>query len=137
MITEVYIKGRYDHGQGKCAIVVVEADEVLHKVAWAVPQSWPYGGETIPADQYNCELLAATYAAKWCREAGKKVVNIYTNNNATYKWYTMRQFPENRTMGNAFLEESKDIPDIFGEYIPKKSDNIYNILVNEIAEKAK
>ncbi len=135
MITEVYIKGRFDYGKGKCAIVIVEADEVVYKVAWAVPPSWTYCNAVIEADQYNCEILAATYAAKWCKEAGKKVVNIYTNNNATYKWYTMRQFPENRILGQAFLDESKDIPDIFGEFIPKKSDNIYNMLVNEICEK--
>lgn len=135
MITECYIKGRYDNGKGKCAVVIVEADQIVHKVGWAVPQSWTYCNAVIEADQFNCEILAATYAAKWCRENGKKVVNLYTNNNSTYKWYTMRQFPEHRFMGEAFLDESKDITDIFGEYIPKKSDNIYNLLVNELAEK--
>ncbi len=137
MITECYVKGRLDYGIGKSAVVIVEGDTILYKIAWVTPHFWLYKGEQIVADQYNCELLAATYALKWCKEHGKKVINIYTNNKAVSSWYNKLEFPENRVMGRAFLEEAINIGDIFSEFIPKNSDNDYNLLLNQIAEQVK
>ena len=111
MITECYIKGRFDYGVGKCAVVITEdvprdqEKKVLHQVAWKTPEQWQYGGETIVADQFNCEILAATYALQWCIENDKKLVNIYANTKTCQKWYFRGEFPEARkVMGKAYLD---------------------------------
>lgn len=137
MITEAYTKGRFDYGVGKCAVVIVEGGEVIHQVAWRVPDSWEFNGDTIVADQYNCEILAATYVVNWCRQNGRKTLNIYSNLATCQKWYYRDDFPDGRVMGKAFIDaHGKDI-DVYAEYIPKSSDNEFNQLVNELAENVK
>ena len=153
MITECYIKGRYDYGVGKCAVVITEDVQrgqekvVLHQVAWRTPESWQYGGETIVADQQNCEILAATYALQWCMQQKKNLVNIYTNTTTCQKWYFRGEFPESRkAAGRAYLEmmdaymkrmddlEGNKVNErIFADYIPKNDKNPWNWLVNDIA----
>ena len=161
MVTECYIKGRFDYGVGKCAVVITEdvpKDEekkVLHQVAWKVPESWPYAGETIEADQYNCEILAATYAMQWCMQHGKSLVNLYFNTNTCQKWYLRNEFPDNRkNSAKMFLDAKKEYYDtlnehesqevidrIFVEWIPKNcTDEKYmkfNNLLNKICEQVK
>lgn len=153
MITECYIKGRFDYGVGKCAVVITEdvpkgeEKKLLHKVAWKVPESWQYGGETIEADQFNCEILAATYALQWCMQNNKNLVNIYANTTTCQKWYFRGEFPEKRkAAGKAYLEmmdaymkrmdelEGDNVNErIFAEYIKKDDKNEWNWLVNDIA----
>ena len=153
MITECYIKGRYDFGSGRCAVVITEdtkqgsIKQVLHKVAWKVPDEWEYNGETIEADQFNCEILAAIYALKWCMDNGKKLVNIYANTTTCQKWYFRGEFPDARqVMGKAYLEMMEDFQRkvdeeegqterevVFADYIPKNDANEFNKLVNDLA----
>lgn len=148
MITECYIKGRFDYGVGKCAVVIAENGEVVHQRGWKVTNQWWYDGQLVEADQFNCEILAATYALKWCMENGRKLVNIYANSSTCQKWYFRCEFPEKRNaMGKAYTdmmdamqrrldeEEGEQVREsVFSEYLPKKSDNMFNVLVNELAE---
>jgi len=155
MITNCYIKGRFDYGVGKCAVVIVddakpkEEQTIAHQAAWKVPARWDYEGQPVEADQFNCEILAATYALKWCLQNGRKLVNIYANTKTVQKWYFCGEFPDARkVMGKAYLDmmnalqrqidetEGKEVREVvFAEFIHKKSDNMYNRLVNELAEK--
>ena len=151
MITEAYIKGRFDYGVGKCAAVIVENGEVVNSHAWVVPPTWEYDGEAVQSDQFNCEILAATYALKWCMENDRKLVNIYANTSSAQKWYFRGEFPDARkVMGKAYLDimdafqrkvdetEGTSVREaVFAEYLPKQSDNMFNMIVNELAENAK
>lgn len=151
MITEAYIKGRFDYGVGKCAVVIVEEGEIVKQHAWVVPPTWDYNGETVEADQFNCEILAATYALKWCMDNDRNLLNLYANTTSCQKWYFRGEFPDAReVMGKAYLEmmdalqrkvdekEGKTIREVvFSEYIPKNDENIFNQLVNELAMKAR
>lgn len=151
MITEAYIKGRFDYGVGKCAVVIAEGGEVVNTHAWVVPPTWEYDGEVVQADQFNCEILAATYALKWCLENNRKLVNIYANTTTCQKWYFRGEFPEARkAMGKAYLDMMTNLQSVvdetvvmpireavFAEYIPKKDENQFNMLVNDIAERVK
>ena len=150
MITECFIKGRYDYGIGKCAVVIAEDGKVLHEVAWKVPDEWQYGGEAVKADQYNCEILAATYALQWCMEHDKQLVNIYANTTTAQSWYFLQRFPEGRVMGACYSDmvlkyyehmnakDGKEMKErLYADYIPKKDENEFNVLVNEIATKVK
>ena len=150
MITECYIKGRFDYGIGKCAVVIAENGEIVHQRGWKVTNQWWYDGQLVEADQFNCEILAATYALKWCMENDKGLVNIYANTTSCQKWYFRGEFTEARkAMGKAYLDmkdallrkvdgmEGEPVRDaVFAEYIPRKSDNMFNLLVNELAENA-
>lgn len=151
MITEAYIKGRFDYGVGKCAVVIVEEGEIVKQHAWVVPPTWDYNGETVEADQFNCEILAATYALKWCMDNDRNLLNIYANTTSCQKWYFRGEFPDAReVMGKAYLEmmdalqrkvdetEGHPIREVvFSEYIPKNDENIFNQLVNELAVNVK
>lgn len=137
MIPEIYIKGRFDYGVGKCAVVIVTGDEIAHKVAWKVPQSWQYNGSVVAADVYNCEITAAVYGIKWVKEHGYKVANIYANTTSCVAWYGRRDFPDSRqVMGRAYCIEADGI-DVCAEYFPKSDSRTYNQLVNEMAESVK
>ena len=153
MTTECYIKGRFDYGVGKCAVVITEdaktAEEkkVLHQVAWKVPDEWKYKGETIKADQFNCEILAATYALDWCMKNGKELVNIYANTTTCQKWYMRGEFPESRSAaGKMYLdmmdalqhkvdeEQGQQVREVvYAEYKPKNDKSEWNWLVNDLA----
>ena len=153
MITECYIKGRFDYGVGKCAVVITEdvprdqEKTVLHQVAWRVPESWQYGGETIEADQFNCEILAATYALQWCMQQKKPIVNLYFNTTTCQKWYLREEFPESRkAMAKAYCQALEDYccsmdgeagkqvnERVYVEFIKKDDKNVWNRLVNDIA----
>lgn len=151
MITEAYIKGRFDYGVGKCAVVIVEEGEIVKQHAWVVPPTWDYNGEMVEADQFNCEILAATYALKWCMDNDRNLLNIYANTTSCQKWYFRGEFPDAReVMGKAYLEmmdaiqrkvdetEGHPIREVvFSEYIPKTDENIFNQLVNELAMKVR
>lgn len=145
MITECYIKGRFDYGVGKCAVVIAENGEIVHQRGWKVPDSWNYYGEPVEADQFNCEILAATYALKWCMENDRKLVNIYANTTSAQKWYFRGEFTDARkVMGKAYIDMLKalqqkvdETENVFAEYLPKQSDNMFNIIVNELAENTK
>ena len=154
-VTECYIKGRYDFGVGKCAVVIVEGGKVIHQVAWKVPDSWDYKGETIKADQYNCEILAATFALQWCALRLKPLVNIYSNLNTCQKWYLRRDFPESRNASAKMYTDASDgykasldehegnevAERVYAEWIPKDCDEAkyaeFNYLLNQIAENVK
>jgi len=151
MITECYIKGRFDYGVGKCAVVIAENGEVVHQRGWTVPERWDYEGQLVEADQFNCEILAACYALKWCLENDRNLVNIYANTTTCQKWYFRGEFTDARkVMGKAYLDMAdalqRKVDDavvhpirevVFADYIPKKSDNTFNLLVNELALNAK
>ena len=132
MITEAFIKGRFDFGKGKCAVVIVEEGEIVNQHSWAAPPTWQYDGVNIPCDQFNCEILAACYAAKWCLDNGRNALNIYANTTSCQKWYYRRDFPEERMMGKAFNDSAIGL-DVFSEYVPKSDDGEFNQLVNELA----
>ena len=151
MISEAYIKGRFDYGVGKCAVVIVEEGTIVKQHAWVVPPTWDYNGEVVEADQFNCEILAATYALKWCIDNDRNLLNIYANTTSCQKWYFRGEFPDAReVMGRAYIEmmdalqrkvdekEGKTIREVvFAEYIPKNDENIFNQLVNELAVNVK
>lgn len=151
MITEAYIKGRFDYGVGKCAVVIVEEGGIVKQHAWVVPPTWDYNGEMVEADQFNCEILAATYALKWCMDNDRNLLNLYANTTSCQKWYFRGEFPDARkVMGKAYLEmmdalqrkvdetEGHPIREVvFSEYIPKTDENIFNQLVNELAVNVK
>jgi len=132
MITEAYIKGRCDYGVGKCAVVIVEGGKLKHQAAWKVGESFEFGGKSLAADQYNCEIIAACYVLDWCRKNERKFLNIYTNTKTCQKWYYRREFPEERELGKTFNEYAAGI-DIYADYIPKNSRSEGNMLVNDLA----
>lgn len=154
MITNCYIKSRYDYGIGKCAVVIVDdvapnqEQPILHQSAWKVPAQWEYKWMPVTADQQNCEILAAVYAIRWCMENGKQLVNIYTNTVTCTKWYCRFEFPDSRSvMGraytdavSAFIEKAdaeygKSVPNrIYAEDIRKDDPNPWNMLVNSLAD---
>lgn len=158
MITECYIKGRYDYGVGKCAVVITEdvprgqEKVVLHQTSWAVPAEWQYAGVKIMADQFNCEILAACYALNWCMQNGKGLVNIYANTQTAYKWYSLLDFPDARAvMSSAYIDMARKyceyVDSKFGhqagdvisaDTIPKNTTSEqygqFNALVNQLAE---
>lgn len=136
MITECYIKGRYDFGVGKCAVVIVEEGEIVYQSGWVVKDSFQYDGSIISPDQFNCEIIAATHAMRWCSENNKNIVNIYANTTSCQKWYYRREFPDGRIISNAFNKYAEGI-DVFSEYIAKNDENYFNRLVNSLAEQAK
>ena len=140
MITEVYIRGRYVNGEGECDVVIVERAEIKHKAFWAVPETFTFEGETVKSDQFNCEIIAACYALKWCRDNSRKLVNFYTNNTSIYKWLGDGAFPDNRTLSKMYKEYAEGF-DIAAEYVPKDTSDEwfakFNRLVNELAVKAK
>ena len=90
----------------------------------------------LKADQYNTEIVAVCYALQWCKANGKKIVNVYCNTNTCEKWYYRNEIPEERIIRESFLECAQNI-DVYAEYIPKNSENEFNLLVNEMAQKAK
>ena len=134
MVTEIYVKARCDFGTGKYAVVIVENDEVIHKVSYAIGKEFQYKGSMLKADQYNSEIVAVCYALQWCKLNGKNLVNIYSNANTCQKWYLRGDIPEERILRESFFESKEGI-DVFADYIPKNSENEFNILVNEMAEK--
>jgi len=135
MITEAYVKSRYDFGIGKCAVLIVEGGVLVGKHVWTVKQPFVYNGIQVTPNQYDLEILAAIWAVRWCREHGRKLVNIYTNTTTCQKWYMRRDFPDTRPFGSVFTEEAVGM-DVFAEYIPKADDREFNRLMNELAEKA-
>lgn len=151
MITECYIKGRFDYGVGKCAVVIAEKNVVVCKVAWKTPETWQYEGETVQADQQNCEILAACYAINWCQQHHRQLINIYANTQTAQKWYLQEDFPESRvTMGKAYVKavaeyydtldahDGKLVPDrLYADVIRKDDPNEWNQLVNQLAEQVK
>lgn len=151
MITECYIKGRCDWGVGKCAVVITEKGKLVHQVAWKVPESWSLNGETVEADQQNCEILAAIYAIKWCHQNKRGFLNMYVNTTTCQKWYMRMEFPKTReVMGGAYIEafdayyKDMDAHDgkhqedrLFVEYMKKSHDSEWNWLVNDIATDVK
>lgn len=141
MITECFVKGRFDYGVGKCAVVITEdvmpneVKKVLHQAAWKVPPSWTYNGQVVIPDQYNCEILAAIYALRWCNENGKKSINIYTNTETSQRWYYLLKFPESReVMAKAYMDTIIEGTDLYADYFPKNDPNEFNRLVNKLAE---
>lgn len=137
MIIEAYIKGRFDDGIGKSAVVIVDEAKILHQVKWRVPDTWEYDGEIVKADQFNCEILAAVYALNWCKQHGKNTVNIYANTTTCQKWYYRHEFPDGRVMGKAFIQTQGEDIDVYADYLPKKDENNFNMLVNDLAESVK
>lgn len=136
MITEIYVKARCDFGSGKYAVVIVEGGVVIHKVAFVIGKEFPYKDVMLKADQYNTEIVAVCYALQWCKANGKKIVNVYCNTNTCEKWYYRNEIPEERIIRESFSECAQNI-DVYAEYIPKNSENEFNLLVNEMAQKAK
>lgn len=137
MITDIYVKGRNDFGNGKYAVVIVQGEDIVHKVAYYVGRSFGYKGQTLDADQYNMEIVAICYALKWCKNNNVLAVNIFCNTKTCQKWYYHGEIPESRVIRDSFFEMSKGI-DIFADYIPKNdTDNEFNVLVNKLAETIK
>lgn len=142
MITEAYIKGRYDFGVGKCAIVIVEPDldtgemKVVTQQTWTTKASFHCGGMLVVPNQFDMEIMAAIWAVNWCQENDRKSVNIYCNTQSVTKWYQRKDFPESRPLGQVYIKKSEGL-DICADWCPKGDDNMFNKLVNELAEKAK
>lgn len=142
MITEIYIKGIRNKDKSACAVVIVEGNakdrcvDVIHSVAWCVPETFEYEGEKIEADTFNCEILAAIYAIRWCKQNGKKIVNIYSDNNLCEAWYYRREFPGICILGRVFSEECGEHVDVYAERICGKLYNEYAQRVCQIAEEA-
>ena len=136
MVTEIYVKSRCDFGTGKYAVVIVEGGEVIHKISFVIGKEFPYKDTVLPADQYNSEIVAVCYALQWCKANGKNVANIYCNTNTCGKWYHRKEIPDNRILRDSYFECSEGI-DVYAEYIPKSSDNEFNLLVNEMVENSK
>ena len=110
MITECYVAGMVSDGKARCAVVITEdvrkneVKMILHQVAWDVPGTWEYNGQEIPADELNCEILAACYALKWCTDNKKQLVNIYAPIARSQERYYRLRFPSDRTFGDAYKE---------------------------------
>ena len=136
MITEVYIRGRYVNGEGECDVVIVERAEIKHKAFWAVPETFTFEGETVKSDQFNCEIIAACYALKWCRDNSRKLVNFYASNASICKWLGDGVFPEERILSKAYKEYAEGV-DIAAEYLPDEWIEHFNSLMNDIGFKTK
>lgn len=142
MITEAYIKGRYDFGIGKLAVLIVEPDletgelRIIDQKSWATKASFHCYGLLVAPNQFDMEITAAIWAVKWCKEHERKSLNIYANTSSVTKWYQRRDFPDTRPLGQAYVKLADGL-DICADYAPKADDNMFNKLVNELAEKAK
>lgn len=136
MITEAYVKSRYDFGIGKCAVLIVEGGVLVDKHVWAVRQPFIYKDIHVELNQFDMEILAAIWAVRWCVENNRKLVNIYTNTTTCTKWYERKEFPSSRPFGKIFIEEADGI-DVCAEYIPKTDGDEFNQLMNIFAEEIK
>lgn len=131
-MTEAYIKARYDYGAGKCAVVMVHNGEITDEHVWAVSQPFRHRGVMIAPDQFNCEILAAIWAVRWCRTYGIKDLRIITNTMSSTLWYGKRTFPEGRVLAKTYCNEVLGMK-VSAEYLPKSSHNEYNKRMNHLA----
>lgn len=129
---DIYIKGRYDYGIGKCAVVVVDNGEVVYQKAKAFDdKTITYKGVTVNNESINCEILSAICGVMIAKSRGAEEVTIY-GNTQYQKWYSKLDYPEGRTLMHVFESESKGMA-VNAEFIHKADKNEYNQLVNTIA----
>jgi hypothetical protein len=80
----------------------------------------------------------------------KPLVNIYANTTTAQSWYCLQRFPDGRVMGACYSDmvlkyyehmnakDGKEMKErLYADYIPKKDENEFNVLVNEMAKKVK
>lgn len=129
---DIYIKGRYDYGVGKCAVVVVDNGEVVYQKAKVIgDKTITYRGITVENESINCEILAAICGVMIAKMRGAEEVTIY-GNTKYQKWYSKHDYPEGRTLMRVFDSESRGMT-VKAEFIPKADENKYNQRVNTLA----
>lgn len=131
-MTDVYIKGRYDMGRGKSAVICVKDGKVLYeKVKVWEDEMLSYKGYSGAVDAYNCEIIAAICGVMIADYYGDTEARILTNTKVQ-KWYQCFDYPENRELMRLFEGITLDMY-ITSEHIPKDDPNPYNVKVNEMA----
>lgn len=135
---EIYIKGKYEHGIGAAAYVVVVNGEVVAKGGKRLEDSFTLYGQQFPCDQFNTEVLAAICGMARCEEA--KLVNVYSNNKSVIAWLSRGGEPDGRKPLLDIWRRYADGKDVFVDYIPfferDNTDNEWNMLCNELAIQA-
>lgn len=129
---DIYIKGRFDKGIGKSAVVLSNNGAFYDSKAVRWGDTISFRGYEVSADAFNCEIIAAICGVMLARKAGEQEVTIYTN-TMVHKWYSDLSYPENRVLMREFASESHGMT-VNAAHIAKDDENIYNIMANDKAE---
>lgn len=138
MIMEIYVKGKFEHGIGAAAYVVVAQGTVMTQGGKMLGADFTLCGQQFPCDQFNCEVLAAVCGIAHCGE--EKMINVYSNNKSVIAWLYRGGEPEGRKPLLDIWRKYADGKDVFVDYVPffdrDPSGNRWNMLCNELAAKA-
>lgn len=134
---EIYVKGKYEHGIGASAYVVVAEGKVVAQGGKMLGESFTLGGLQFLCDQFNCEVLAAVCGIAHCGE--EKLINVYSNNKSVIAWLYRGGEPNGRKPLLDIWRKYADGKDVLVDYIPHyekdPSGNEWNGLCNELATK--
>lgn len=83
MIAEIYACGH----NNTSAFIVKEAENIVHYGSYKWGDNISFGGVNAPADDLNCEILAVICGLMMCRNDGRQLVNIYTDDVSCQKRY--------------------------------------------------
>jgi hypothetical protein len=138
MIMEIYIKGKYEHGIGAAAYVVVAEGNIVAQGSRRLGADFALCGQQFPCDQFNCELLAAVCGIAHCGE--EKMINVYSNNKSVIAWLSRGGEPDGRKRLLDIWRKYADGKDVLVDWIPfferDASGNEWNRLCNELAAKS-
>lgn len=135
---EIYIKGKFEHGIGASAYVVVAEGNIVAQGSKMLGESFSLGGLQFTCDQFNCEVLAAVCGIAHCGE--EKLINVYSNNKSVIAWLHRGGEPDGRKQLLDIWRRYAEGKDVFSDYVPffekDPSGNEWNRLCNELAAKA-
>lgn len=135
---EIYIKGKYEHGIGAAAYVVVAEGEIITKGNKRLGAQFTLCGQQFPCDQFNTEILAAVCGIAHCGE--EKLINMYSNNTSVIKWLHRGGEPDGRKPLLDIWRRYAAEKDMLVDYVPffekDPSGNHWNGLCNQLATEA-
>lgn len=136
MIMEIYIKGKFEHGIGAAAYVVVAKGEIIAQGAKRLGAEFTLCGQQFPCDQFSTEILAAVCGMVRCGE--EKLINVYSNNKSVIAWLHRGGEPDGRKPLLDIWRRYADGKDVFVDYVPfferDATGNPWNELCNRLAE---
>lgn len=132
---EIYIKGKFEHGIGAAAYVVVVEGNIVAQGSKMLGESFTLGGQQFPCDSFNTEILAAVCGIAHCGE--EKLINVYSNNKSVIAWLHRGCEPEGRKPLLDIWRRYAEGKDVLVDWIPfferDSSGNEWNRLCNELA----
>lgn len=135
---EINIKGKFEHGIGAAAYVVVAEGNIVAQGSKMLGESFTLGGLQFPCDQFNCEVLAAVCGIAHCGE--EKLINVYSNNKSVIAWLSRGGEPDGRKPLLDIWRKYADGKDVLVDWIPfferDASGNEWNRHCNELAAKS-